>query len=233
MIGVLNVYHWDGDPSSYQARYAPMFSGFLKATFPETRIRIYNVPSGDRPKTPKDCHLWLISGSSKSVYEDFEWIHWLKSFVQEIHKEKTKLVGLCFGHQLIAHTLGGEAKKSDKGWGVGVRNFDILKEKAWMRPSLKKVKLLYSHQDQVTELPPGAEHLGESDFCRYECYQLGDHILSIQGHPEFNKDFALERYTSRQNIIGDEKFEDAKRSLKEPTSADDVWSWIKSFHKIS
>ena len=229
MIGVLNVYHWDGDPNSYQARYAPMFSSFLEATFPETQIRIYNVPSGDRPQTPKDCDRWLISGSSKSVYEDFEWVHWVKSFVQQIHEEKSKLIGLCFGHQMIAHALGGQVKKSDRGWGVGVREFNILTRKTWMNPSLKAVRLLYSHQDQVVSLPPGSEHLGQSAFCEYECYQLGEHILSFQGHPEFSKDFALERYTSRKELIGDEIFEEAKASLKNSTHAQEVWSWIKSF----
>lgn len=229
MIGLLNAYHWDKNPNSYQAKYAPMCVDFLKKAFPDQAIKVYELPTGEKPALPTECDMWLISGSGKSAYENIDWINELKVFIQDCHKEKSKLIGLCFGHQMIAAALGGAVKKSAKGWGVGVRSFDVLCEKPWMSPALKQVSLLYSHQDQVSKLPDEAEHLGQSEFCTYEAFQIGNHILAFQGHPEFTKDFALDRYQSRKELLGEEVYAQAVQSLQKDSSHSFVWNWIKSF----
>ena len=229
MIGVLNAYHWDGDPNSYQTKYAPMARDFLEKHFSEKQVRFYEIPKSDRPASPADCDFWLITGSAKSVYEDVEWIDWLKQFTKECHAQKAKVIGLCFGHQLVAEALGGEVKKSDKGWGVGVRQFQILSQKPWMTPALDKASLIYSHQDQVMRLPEGAEALGSSEFCEHEAFQVGNHFLCFQGHPEFTADYAVGRYEARKNIIGEPTFTTALDSMSGNIDDATIWAWIKNF----
>ena len=92
-------------------------------------------------------------------------IHGLESYwilSKEVMRPKKKLVGICFGHQVVAHALGGHASKSEKGWGLGLKEFSIIKKKSWMVPSLDTCKLYFTHQDQVISLPLGAELLRES-----------------------------------------------------------------------
>ncbi|MCP4284122.1 MAG: GMP synthase, partial [Gammaproteobacteria bacterium] len=96
-----------------------------------------------------------------------------------------KLVGICFGHQILAHALGGHAEKSEKGWGLGLKTFDVTTPKPWMGDPPASCALYFIHQDQVMRLPPEAEHLGGNDFCPNAFFVIGDRVLGIQGHPEF------------------------------------------------
>ncbi|MBT4760629.1 MAG: GMP synthase [Bdellovibrionaceae bacterium] len=144
-----------------------------------------------------------------------------------------KLLGICFGHQIIAKALGGEVKASNKGWGVGVRKSILKNKKQWMAPELDQFSLLYSHQDQVSRLPKEAEQLFFSDFCEFEAYQVGDHILSIQGHPEFTKVYARDRMVSRKSKLGEKLFYQARKSLLQETDQQTIGKWIVNFFSFT
>jgi GMP synthase-like glutamine amidotransferase len=110
MIGLLNAYHFDDDPNSYQRRYGPMFLDFLKTALPGEEIRVYTAGRGELPGAPAECDGWICGGSAKSAYDEDPWIKKLGGFVAKIHEEKRKYVGICFGHQLAAHYLGGRTE---------------------------------------------------------------------------------------------------------------------------
>lgn len=229
MIGLINAYMFDPDPKGYQAQYEPMFMGFAKESGLD--IRSYRVALGEKPKSFDECSGWIISGSSKGAYDNDPWIEELISFIQECHKHKKKLAGICFGHQLIAQSLGGKTEKSDKGWGVGIREFQVKKEMPWMKPPLLNCSLLFSHQDQVTELPPGAEHLASDPFCEYQMYSMGKHVFCLQGHPEFTPEFARSRYESRREKLGNQTYKTAMASLGAPTHRHELGQWLANFFK--
>jgi GMP synthase (glutamine-hydrolysing) len=90
------------------------------------------------------------------------------------------LVGICFGHQIIAQALGGKVEKSDKGWAVGHQTYFYgdtpIGANAW-------------HQDQVVALPEGADVIAGNDFCEYAALSYGGRILTMQPHPEFTDEF--------------------------------------------
>src|SRR5690606_28142769 len=120
--------------------------------------------NGALPK-PADFDGLLITGSPAGVYEDHVWIAPLEHLVRETAKAGKPQVGICFGHQLMAKAFGGEVRKSDKGWGVGVHHYDVTADTPWMAPMQGKISCAVSHQDQVIAPPPGAKVIAGSDFC--------------------------------------------------------------------
>lgn len=232
MIGILNAYHVELTPAEYQLEYGGIFVDFVKATLPDEEIRVYKTGLGELPTSIDECDGWIITGSAKSVFQEEEWIKNLGEFVRDLHKNKKKLVGLCFGHQLIAHFLGGETQRSNKGWGVGVRQFEVTSHKPWMTPMISECALIFSHQDQVIKLPSGAELLGQDDFCPNQMYSIENHIFCMQGHPEFTPSFARGRLDARVSLIGQPTYDKAVESLTKPTDAKVVSQWLRQFFSI-
>lgn len=231
MIGFLNAYHFDLTPGSYQEKYEPLFLNYLQKIMPQKTIKTFEVAQNQFPKDINECEAWIIGGSPKSCYEDDEWIKNLEDFIRLCHQDKKKLLGICFGHQIIARALGGEVQKSPKGWGIGVRDFDIIDTTPnWMYDlNHHKLSLLFSHQDQVIKLPKGAKNLAQDKFCPFQMFSLAEHIFSIQGHPEFTKEYAKERYDTRKELIASETYTRAILSLANPTDDDTVGLMIAKF----
>jgi len=229
-IGLLNSYICDSDPNSYQHTYAPMFQQFFSEQVSATwDLREYRITQDEWPETIDECDGWIICGSPKSVYDEDSWIAELITFTKECHQHEKPLVGICFGHQLIAQALGGKVGKSEKGWGVGVRDFNILASKPWMTEAKKHCSLLFSHQDQVDKLPQGAELLASDPFCPHQIFSIGDHILSIQGHPEFTITYMQNRLEDRKTIIGKHSYQAACASLSQSADSALFGSWIHAF----
>src|SRR3546814_17229265 len=80
-------------------------------------------------------------------------------------KGRTKLVGICFGHQVMAQAFGGNVAKADKGWGIGLHRYDVHERASWMDDAAS-FAIPVSHQDQIVEPPPGIRLLAGSAFCR-------------------------------------------------------------------
>jgi GMP synthase-like glutamine amidotransferase len=231
-IGLLNAYHHTKGLQTYQTQYEPMAIKYLKHLGEQVSISPYKVAQGEWPSETEEMDLWVITGSPKSSYDNDEWITELKSWVVKAHALKKNILGICFGHQLIAEALGGKVEKANVGWGVGVRNFNIDSKEAWMQPSSESVSLLVSHADQVTGLPKDAKAFGSSGFCKYECFFIGQNILSFQGHPEFTPIYARDRMVARKNILGDKLFNKAKKSSFKPCDHQTIGEWTQQFFKL-
>lgn len=230
MIGILNAYHFDVETEN-QKEYSQLFLNFVQNIFPEQKEKIieYKIAQGKFPKSVSECKIWFITGSPNSVYDNIVWVHQLNEFVKELHRNKVKTIGICFGHQMIAHALGGEVTKSPKGWGVGIRDFKIIQKQIWMAFAPHKLSLFFSHQDQVNVLPPGTQLLATDDFCPHQIMQIGQHILTMQGHPEFSVKFAKELYVSFKNMIDTETFEEAIQSSYGQNDYKIISDWIRKF----
>lgn len=234
MIGLLNAYHFDTTPGSYQEDYEPMLRDYFSKIMPSSPLKTYLVAQGEFPKTVDECTGWIITGSPASAYDKQGWIKDLIVFTQQIHTQKKKLLGICFGHQLIAKALGGEVITSPKGWGIGARAFNIIQKTSWMGPSsLSSYTLLFSHQDQVSKLPPRALHIASDPFCEFQIFSIEKHIFSFQGHPEFTKEYAKKRYVSRGEKISPKTYHSGLLSLKETTHEGIIGEWIRSFFQSS
>ena len=152
----------------------------------------------------------------------------LEGFLRDA-RGKAKLVGVCFGHQIMAQAFGGRAEKSAKGWGVGLHHYAVGQATPWMDAG-PEFAIPASHQDQVTVLPPGARLLGGNDFCPNGLLAYGDDAISMQGHPEFSGAFAqalLDRWLLKPALADQARA--AIKTLDAPNDDDRVGGWIKAF----
>lgn len=209
--------------------YPDMFAALLKRADPTLEFVTYDVEAGQFPNSIDEVDAYLITGSKSSVYDDKPWISSLIDFVQRLHSQKKKLVGICFGHQLVAEALGGKTRKSSKGWGVGLHRHTFVQRPAWHDQKEEVFKILVSHQDQVEKIADGAVVLAGSDFCENAVCQIGDHILTFQGHPEFVREYSRKIMDLRREMIGEEVYHNGVASLVEEPEGERIARWVVNF----
>ena len=166
--------------------YSSIFQKEFLAIDSNIRFTDFNAYKGELPNTVDQCDVWLINGSPAGAYEDIDWVHQLSGFIEQLQTAKKPTFGICFGHQLMAQALGGKVERSNKGWGIGISHNSVVAAKQYMQPRAKGIDVMAFHQDQVVQLPEGSEVLASSHFCPNYMVQYNNHMLSIQGHPEFN-----------------------------------------------
>lgn len=177
-IGILQTGHAPGmllpDTGDYDAMMACMLDG------QGFDFDTYAVVDQEFPEGPHAADGWLITGSRHGAYEDHPWIPPLEELIRAIHAVNLPMVGICFGHQIIAQALGGKVVKHPDGWRVGATQYDIegtpLTLNAW-------------HQDQVIEPPDGAEIIGRAEGCDIAAMRIGERIYTVQPHPEYGAAF--------------------------------------------
>jgi len=208
---------------------ADMYCNMFNRHAPEIELKVYDAVKGDLPNATGDLSGFLCTGSPSSVYEDHEWIKELKVFVKAACQHKKKVVGICFGHQIIAEALGGKVARSSEGWGLGVQGIHIHQARNWMNPRAEHLNMPVIHQDQVTMLPPGGVVLAGNSDCRYFMYEVPNVALGIQGHPEFEKSYAEALYIRRRELIGHDIVSEAISSLSKPVHTHILVGWIYHF----
>ena len=211
--------------------YATMFEAMLGEVAPDFEFVTYRVLDSEFPASVDDCDGYITTGSRHGVNDGLPWIDTLEQFVADLVKDEKKFVGICFGHQVLAKALGGQVAVSDGGWAIGISCNEIDVTKAWMNPAQKNLNLIVSHHEQVSKLPEGVEVLASSDFCPYYMLQYGDHMMSVQGHPEFSKAYSSALMDKRADRIPAERIRSGKASLEESMHSNLMMQWIVNFFK--
>ena len=226
-IGILET----GFPPAHLAERYGRYDAMVRRMLGEGHAyRSYDVQAGELPARPEDHAAYVITGSSAGVYDPLPWIAPLQAFIRAA-RGRAKLVGLCFGHQVMAEALGGRVEKSHKGWGLGLHSYEVTARAPWMDGPAERIAVAASHQDQVVAPPPGAAVLAASGFTPYAAlaYPGGD-AISFQCHPEFDAGFAAELVEMRRAGLADPAQADrARASLLEAGDGARVAGWIRSF----
>ncbi len=175
---------------------------------------------------PTDVHAadgWLISGSRHGAYEDLPFIAPLEDFIRKAYDAEVPLVGICFGHQVIAQALGGKVEKSEVGWIIGRQVYNL---------EGNAVALNAWHQDQIVELPEEAEVIAWNDTCPYAGLVYGKKAFSVQAHPEFSNGFLGKLAESRgRGVVPDALIDTAIENTEKPIDSAVLARKIGQFFK--
>lgn len=223
-IGILRTGAPPGDLASRFGRYDDMFARLLGPGF---STRAYDVAAGQLPGRPDAHPALLITGSATGVYEPLPWIAPLLDFLREA-KGRSRLVGICFGHQAMAEAFGGRVEKSERGWAAGLQDYEIVERPAWMGAEPpQRIAVPVSHQDRVTIAPPGATVLAHSAYSPFGMLAWGGDALSMQFHPEFEPDYTRALIEHRRARLPDP--DSAIASLGRQDDRATVAEWIRAF----
>lgn len=192
------------------------------------RFSDHAVFAGELPD-PEACDAYLITGSRHSVYDDLPWLPPLVRFLEAALAARRRVVGICFGHQLLAHYFGGETTRAETGWCVGVHDNRVLARQPWMEPAADRFGLLSSHRDQVRRLPEGAECFASTERCPYAGFVIRGQAIAFQGHPEFTKPYAADLLRMRAEQLGPAVFAEGMGSLEQSADSQLVSRWILNF----
>ena len=226
-IGILETGAPPPDLATRFGDYGVMFEHLLGETVFEWVH--FNVQAGELPPAPSACDGYLITGSSAGVYDPAPWIGATERFLRDA-KGEAALVGVCFGHQLMAQAFGGKVIKSPKGWGVGLHRYEVIHRRPWM-DAAATIAAPASHQDQVIEAPPATTVLAGSDFTPFGMLAWDDQpALSIQLHPEFDPAYARALIEARRGSrYGEAQADAAIASLGGPDDRARLGRWIGAF----
>ena len=218
-IGILQAGHLPPDLIAQSGDYDQVFTELLAGNGFD--IQCWPVVDMEFPPDAGAADGWLITGSRHGAYEDLPWIAPLEDLVRDIHARKSPLVGICFGHQIIAQALGGKVEKFAGGWAVGRTDYALgnktLTVNAW-------------HQDQVVERPSEARVLGRNDFCENAILAYGDTIWTLQPHPEFSPELLKSLIQTRgPGVVPADILERAAQTADAPNSNADIIAFMAAF----
>jgi len=223
-IGILETGRPPGSLAQEFGDYPAMFERMLGDGF---ELETFEVEAGELPRQGGAHDAYLITGSPAGVYESLPWIEPLQQFIRSAGG--SKMVGICFGHQIMAEALGGRVQKSDKGWGAGLHRYSILRSEPWM-DAAREIAVPASHQDQVIVQPPNTEVVAFSSFTDFAALNWTDRpAISFQFHPEFPPAFAKALIEQRHDLVPDPYA--AIASLDAPNDNARVAGWIRRFLK--
>ncbi len=211
------------------------FLNLFKKLLPEVaEWVVFSVIDNEFPEFDQldQCDAYICTGSSFSVYEEIDWILRLKELVQEIQKQNIPFVGMCFGHQMLAHALGGKTQKAEQGWCIGVHTQHIARHEKWMRLYQPKLEILMSCQDQVVSLPPNSVLLANAARCPVAMFKVGGNMIGIQAHPEYSKAYCQALMESRRDRIDPELIEAAMATMDRDLDDQRLAQWIWNFLKL-
>jgi GMP synthase-like glutamine amidotransferase len=208
-------------------RYGDMFEHLLGETAYDWTV--IDVRSDALPGRPEDYDGYVITGSAAGVYDADLWIASTREFLRHA-KGKAAIVGVCFGHQLMAEAFGGQVIKSPKGWGIGLHHYDVRQRRPWM-DGARTIAAAASHQDQVVVAPPNTIVLAGSDFTPYGMLAYDDQpAISIQLHPEFDPAYARALIEGRRGVrFEPDEADRALASFDAPDDRDRLSRWIGTF----
>jgi GMP synthase-like glutamine amidotransferase len=210
--------------------YGVMTEKMFAAAGVPWRFERFNTTRGEYPASFDAYDAVLLTGSKADAFSDEPWVRTLRERTGELLKQRKKLLGICFGHQLIACCLGADVGRAAQGWGMGRMRYE------WVGPTPLKpaaadatFDLLASHQDQVRSLPEGATLLARSEFCPIAAYSVDDRVLCIQPHPEFVEDYSAWILSKRPESVPADRRDAVRAEMALPHDGLAVARYMRDF----
>ena len=210
--------------------YASMFRDMFASTGHSFSYDAIRVLDGETLPDPANLEGIAITGSSAGVYEDHAWLDPLRAFIREAYAARTPMLGICFGHQIMADALGGDVRKSEKGWGLGRHQYRVTGRPDFMASAPDMLSVVCSHQDQVVAPPKEADVILASDFTpNAGLFYRSGQALSFQPHPEFDDSYGTALVELRSGRANEAVIAEALDSFASPSNSAQVREYIARF----
>ncbi|KAL7082544.1 hypothetical protein ACP275_14G105200 [Erythranthe tilingii] len=218
------------DESEYVKKmYGGYYGVFVRMLKEDGEIwDVYKVAGGDFPADDEigEYDGFVVTGSCSDAHGEDRWITDLVVLLRKLDAMKKKVLGICFGHQILGRAIGGKTGRAIEGWDIGITKVHF--QTSHIFTSLKmpsSLSIIQCHRDEVKELPRKAEVLAWSNHTGIEMFKYGDHIMGIQGHPEYTKDILLHLIDriSNRNFIEDSHGEEVKSKLENVEPDTEAW----------
>lgn len=209
--------------------FAQMFIQLLQQQGQAACFDVYDVTRQQYPAGDARYDAFLVTGSKADSFGDDAWIVALRSYLKQLYQNGDCLLGVCFGHQILALVLGGLTERCNRGWGAGIQSYQLLQPPVSGLEAPSQLQLLISHKDQVTRLPEQAQRLAGNEFCPNAAYVVQQQVLCFQGHPEFTHDFLRRLLESRRSIYTPEFYAQSIASLDQQHDGQMVGKWMVEF----
>lgn len=222
------------NPEPLRARfgsYAQKFKNMLAPVGEGFTFETIRVLDGEKIPDPGQLEGVIVTGSARGVYDDVPWMEPLRAAIRNIYGANIPMVGICFGHQVMADALGGTVIKSEKGWGLGRHVYELNGAPDYFVHPSGRLAVAASHQDQVVGAPAGAATFLSSAFTPNAglIYANGA-AISLQPHPEFELDYSAAIFELRRNNpLSDEEVQRALDTLESPMDNDFVAKALAAF----
>ena len=210
--------------------YGAMTETMFRAAGVAWRFERFDTTRGAYPASFDAYDAVLLTGSKADSFSDEPWVRTLRERTSELLRQRKKLLGICFGHQLIAHCLGAQVGRAPNGWGMGRMSYEWLGAEP-LKPAATDatVNLLASHQDQVLSLPEGATLLARSEFCPIAAYSIDDRVFCIQPHPEFVEDYSASILARRPDSVSADRRAQVRADMALPHDGLEVARYMQAF----
>jgi GMP synthase-like glutamine amidotransferase len=220
-------------PEPLRERFGPyprMFERMFEEAGLSFRYATLRAHDGVPLPDPGELEGIVITGSAAGVYDDLPWLDPLRQFVRRAYAANTPMLGICFGHQIMADALGGDVRKSERGWGLGRHVYSVTARPDFLGGDLPEYAVACSHQDQVITPPAEADVFLSSDFTPNAglLYRNG-RAISLQAHPEFPDEYAIELARLKKGRAPDETIAAAVASMCRSSDAREIAGYVGAF----
>ena len=181
---------------------------------PKWEYKCFTVWLEEFPENIEEYNGVIITGSPASVHDNEKWITKLLELIRQSTQKCIPMFGACFGHQAIAHALGGEVNENQKGgWSIGKENTKFMQNAPYDLAD-QDVNMYSFHKQEVTKLPDKAIAIGNNEFCKFPAFVIGNHIFTSQYHPEMTEKFLTELTYEVKGITSEKQLEKARQEFK-------------------
>lgn len=172
---------WDGDYALYDART-------------------------EAPPAPSSVDAIVITGSAANVPNRDPWMLGMEGWLRDVVEAGTPTFGLCFGHQILAHALGGETVKNPRGREIGTIVVERFVDDPLFDGLPQRFAAQATHVDTVGRLPEGAVALARSSRDDHQTIRFSPTCYGVQFHPEFDADVIRGYVETRRELLTNEGF---------------------------
>ncbi|WP_208347794.1 type 1 glutamine amidotransferase [Pseudaestuariivita rosea] len=222
-IGILQCGHTPDEIRACFGDFSTLFENMLEGH--GFAFQTWNVVDMQFPGTVDHADGWLLTGSAHGAYENHPFIPPLETLIRDIYADGRPMVGICFGHQIIAQALGGRVEKFSGGWAIGRHLYEF--------DGLGSVAANAWHQDQVVDLPAGARVIGSSAHCANAALVYDNRILTVQPHPELTNPVIADYIKARRGTgtYPDALMDRAEAEVQTPNDAAILADQLAAFLK--